>query len=92
MLINFLMEILDACHNAGLVVVATMCSVGANNVKTLKQLGVSEKTPFSRFCDQVIAAVFDPVLLPKCTCNLFLKHEVINSLFIDRPMHHTEYN
>jgi hypothetical protein len=43
----------------------------------LKQLGVSEMTPFIRFCDQDIAAIFDPHLL-KCTPNLFLKHEVMN--------------
>jgi len=45
MLINFLMAILDASHNAVLEVVATVCDMGANNVKALKQLGVSEKTP-----------------------------------------------
>jgi len=44
----------------------------------MKQLGVSEKTLFFRFCDQEIAAVFDPTHLLKCTHNLFLKHEVIN--------------
>jgi len=37
MLVDFLTEVLDACHNAGLVVVATMCDMGANNVKALKQ-------------------------------------------------------
>jgi hypothetical protein len=76
MLVDFLMEVLDACHNAGLVVVATVCDMGANNVKALKHLGVSEKTPFFRFHDQEIAAVFDPPHLLKCTHNLFLKHEV----------------
>jgi len=39
---------------------ATMCDLGANNVKALKLLGVSEKTPFIRFLDQEIAAIFDP--------------------------------
>ena len=78
MLVNFLMEVLDACHNAGLVVVATMCDMGANSVKALKQLGVSENTPFFKFRDQEIAAVFDPSHLLKCTHNLFLKHEVMN--------------
>jgi len=78
MLVNFLVEVLDACHSAGLVVVATVCDMGANNVKALKQLGVSEKTPFFRFRDQEIAAVFDPPHLLKCTCNLFFKHEVMN--------------
>jgi len=33
-------------------------------------------TPFLRFHDQEIAAVFDLPHLLKCTCNLFLKHEV----------------
>jgi len=78
MLVNFMMEVLDACHNAGLVVVATVCDMGANNIKALKQFCASEKTPFFRFHDQEIAAVFDPPHLLKCTCNLFLKHEVIN--------------
>jgi hypothetical protein len=44
--------------------------MGASNVRALKLLGVSEKTPFFRFRDQEIAAVFDPHLL-KCTRNLF---------------------
>ena len=63
------MEVRDACHNAGLEVVATACDMGA---KALKQLGVSEKTPFFRFLHQEIAAAFDPPHLLKCTHNLFL--------------------
>jgi len=74
MLVDFLMEVLDACHIAGLVV----CDMGANNVKALKQLGLSEKTLFIRFRHHEIAAVFDPPHLLKCTRNLFLKHEVMN--------------
>jgi hypothetical protein len=38
MLVNFLIGFLDAYHNAGLVVVATMCDMGAKNVKALKQV------------------------------------------------------
>jgi hypothetical protein len=75
MLVNFFMEVLDACHNAGLEVVATMCD---SSVKALKLLGVPEKTPFFRFRDQGIAAIFDPPHLLKCTCNLFLKHGMMN--------------
>jgi hypothetical protein len=78
MLVNFLMEVLDACYNAGAVVVATVCDMGANNVKALKQLGVSEDTPFFRFQNQEIAAVFDPPHLLKCTRNLFQTHDVAN--------------
>jgi hypothetical protein len=39
MLVNLLMDVLDACYNARAEVVATMCDMGANNVKALKQLG-----------------------------------------------------
>jgi hypothetical protein len=41
--------------------------MGATNVKALKQLGVSEKTPFFGFHSQEIAAVFE---LPLVTCSL----------------------
>jgi len=75
MLVNFLMEVLDACHSAGLVVVATVCDLGANIVKALKQLCVSQKTPFLKFRDQEVA-VFDPPHPLKCTRNLLLKHDV----------------
>jgi len=36
------------------------------------------KTPFFRFQDREIAAIFDPPHLLKCTRNLFLKHKVAN--------------
>jgi hypothetical protein len=41
-------------------------------------LGVSENTPFFKFCDQDIAAVFDPPHPLKCTRNLFLEHDMTN--------------
>jgi hypothetical protein len=78
MLVNFLMEVLDACCSAGAEVVATVCDMGANNVKALKHLGVSEDTPFFRFQNQKIAALFDPPHLLKCTHNLFQKYNVGN--------------
>jgi len=31
MFVNFLMEAVDACHDAGLQIVATVCAIGANN-------------------------------------------------------------
>jgi hypothetical protein len=36
MLVNFLMEVLDAYYNAGSEVVATLCDMGAN-IKALKE-------------------------------------------------------
>jgi hypothetical protein len=63
MLVNFLLEVLDASRNAGLEVVATTCDMGDNNVKALEHLGLSEKTPFVRYQNQEIAAIFDPISL-----------------------------
>jgi hypothetical protein len=78
MLVRFLKEVLGACQNSGLVVVATVCNMGANNVKALKLLGVSAKQPFFTFQSQEIAAVFDPPHLLKYTRDLFQTHDVVN--------------
>jgi hypothetical protein len=75
MLTDFLEEVIDACQNAGLEVVATVCDTGSNIVKALKQLGVSEEEPFIKFHNKEIAAVFDPPHL-KCTRNLFRTYDV----------------
>jgi hypothetical protein len=63
--------VLDVCYNAGTEIVATVCDMGASSIKALKRLGVSEDTPFFRFQNQEIAALFDPPHLLKCTHNLF---------------------
>jgi hypothetical protein len=60
MLVNLLMEVLDASSNAGLEVVATLFDMRDNSVRALKHLGLSEKIPFIRFQNQEIAAIFDP--------------------------------
>jgi len=78
MLVNILMEVLDACHNAGLEVVATVFDMGTNNVKALRQLGVSEKTLFFRFQNPEVAATFGPPCLLIHTNNLFLRHDIAN--------------
>ena len=57
MLVNFLMEVLDASRNAGLEVVSTSCDMGDNSVKVFKHLGLSEKTPFIRFQNQEITSI-----------------------------------
>jgi hypothetical protein len=72
MLVNFLMEVLDASSNAGLEVVATSFDMGDNSVTASKHLGLSEKTPFIRFQNQETAVIFGPPHLLKFTHNLFL--------------------
>ena len=52
MLVNFFMKFLDVCHNTGMEVAATLCDMGSNNIKAVKQLGVSEKISFFRFQSQ----------------------------------------
>ena len=78
LLATFLKDVLDACHDAGVEVVATVCDMAANNVSALNKLGVTEMSPFFTHKHQEIAAIFDPPHLLKCTRNLFLKYDVAN--------------
>lgn len=55
-----------------------MYDIGANMVKALKHLGVSEKTRSFRFQKWNVSGVFDPPHLLKCTCNIFQKDDVAN--------------
>ena len=57
---------------------ATVCDVGANNAKALELLNVSEKTPFFRFQNWEIAAIFAHPCLLKFTCSVSQKHDVAN--------------
>ena len=76
MFVQFLKEVLGACQNVGLHVVATVCDMGTNNVKAMKLLGSTRSEPFFQFQDQAIAKIYDPPHLLKCTRNLFLKYDV----------------
>ena len=73
---RFLKEVLGACQDAGLRVVATVCDMGANNVRALRQLGATRRKPFFMFQNREIVTVYDPPHLLKCTRNLFLKYDV----------------
>jgi hypothetical protein len=76
MLVQFLNEVLGACQNMGLHVVATVCDMGTNNVKALKLLGATISKSFFQFQIQAFATICEPPHLLKCTCNLFLKYDV----------------
>jgi len=76
LLVRFLNEVLGACQNAGIQVVATVCDMAANNVKALKLLGATRRKPFFKFQDREMVTVYDPPHLLKCTRNLFLKYDV----------------
>jgi len=76
MLVQFLKEVLDACQNVGLHVVATVCDMGTNNVKAMRLLGSTGEKSFFQFQSQEIATIYDPPHLLKCTRNLFLKYDV----------------
>ena len=49
MLVQLLMEVLGACQNVGLRVVATVCDMGTNSVKAMKLLGSTRIEPFFQF-------------------------------------------
>jgi hypothetical protein len=76
MIMQFFKEILDACQNVGLRVVATVCDMGTNNVKAMKLLGSTGGKPFFQFQNQEIATIYYPPHLLKYTHNLFLKYDV----------------
>ncbi|PNF26456.1 hypothetical protein B7P43_G16258 [Cryptotermes secundus] len=76
MIVQYFKEVLDACQNAGLKVVAIVCDMGANNIKALKLLCASKRKPLFRVRNQEIATVYDLPHLLKCTQNFFLKHDV----------------
>jgi hypothetical protein len=76
MLVQFLREVLGACQNVGLHVVATVCDMGIRNVKAVKLLGSTVGQPFFQFQNQAIATIYDPPHLLKCTCNLIHKYDV----------------
>jgi len=73
---KFLEDVLGACQNAGLRVVATVCDMGANNVRALQDMGATRWKPFFEFQNQEIVTVYDPPHLLKCTRNLFRKYDV----------------
>jgi hypothetical protein len=76
LLVEFLKEVLGACQNAGLRV-ASVCDMGANNVKALKEFGATVRHPYLKeYQNQQIVTVYDPPHLLKCTRNLFLKYDV----------------
>ena len=58
MLVQFLKEVLDACQNVGLHVVATVCDMGTNNVKAMKLLGSTGEKSFFQFQSQEIATIY----------------------------------
>jgi hypothetical protein len=45
-IVQYMNEVLDISQNAGLKVTATVCDMGANNVKALKLLGATKRKPF----------------------------------------------
>jgi hypothetical protein len=53
-LVIFLKEVLDACHNAGLVVVATMFKMGANSVKAINSWVFLKGHLFSVFAFKIL--------------------------------------
>jgi len=75
MLVQFLNEVLRACQNVGLHVVATVCDMGTNNVKAMILFGSTRRGSFFQFQIQTIATIYVPPRPLKCTRNLLLKYD-----------------
>ena len=71
LLMKFLKEVLVACLNAGLHVVATVCDMGANNVSALQMLGATSRSHSSSFrirdCDSMTPEMH-PETFPQIRC------------------------
>lgn len=71
-----LREVLQACREAGLIIVTTVCDMGGNNVRALQDMGASFEKPFFTFNNQEVVTIYDPPHLLKCTRNMLYKHDV----------------
>ncbi|KAG8232368.1 hypothetical protein J437_LFUL008836 [Ladona fulva] len=76
-IVSLMEAVLQQCHEAGLRVIATVCDMGANNVKAIRSMGSSISHPFITFNNQTIFTIFDPPHLLKATRNLFMIHDFI---------------
>ena len=82
-----LKEVLRACRDAGLRVIATVCDMGSKNIAALKALGASYERPFFTFDNQEVVTIYDPPHLLKCARNMILDHDVLLNVKIgdDNP-------
>jgi hypothetical protein len=76
MLVQLLDEVLVACHDVGLHVVAIVCDMGTNNVGAINRLCENVSEPFFKCLNQEIATIYDPPHLLKCTRNNLRKYNV----------------
>lgn len=76
-LVELIVNIIDACTGAGLYVAATVCDMGAANVKALKIMGSAKPDhPYFLYKDRPIFTILDPPHLIKCTRNLLQKYNI----------------
>jgi hypothetical protein len=75
-LAELIKEVLTAVTNTGLKVIATICDMGASNVKAVQLLGADFSSPYFDYEGQRVITIFDPPHLLKSFRNLFLKHNV----------------
>ena len=76
MLKQFLEEVLEACQNVGLRIVAHCLWHGYQQRQGHKTVGFTRGEPYIQFQNQAIATIYDPPHLLKCTRNIFLKYDV----------------
>ena len=81
MLVQFLNEVLGACQDVGLRVVA-VCDMGNNNVKVMKLLGSTRRQPFFQLQNKATATIYDPHYLLKVSAfihSVFIRNKVTYS-------------
>jgi hypothetical protein len=76
MFANFLMEVLDACRNVGVEVVATVCHMGANSVRPWNSWMFLKRYQSSRWVTKKLQQCLNPISLN--AHNLVIEHDVTN--------------
>jgi hypothetical protein len=79
MFANFLMEVLDACRNVGVEVVATVCHMGANSSRLWNSWMFLKRYQSSRWVTKKLQQCLNPVSLN--ANSLVIEHDVTNVVF-----------
>ncbi|XP_046395734.1 putative nuclease HARBI1 [Ischnura elegans] len=81
-LVDLLKQVIVALRRVGLITAATVCDMGQNNVKALKNLGATYKEPLFEVVGENLYTFFDSPRFLKCFRNSLLKYNVATDIHI----------
>jgi hypothetical protein len=75
-LATLIKEVVGALKGVGLIIAATVCDMGQNNLAALRHLGDTYREPYFDVDGERVFTLYDVPHLLKCFRNLFLKYNV----------------